>query len=48
MRGEKIILPETLWDTEFFKANQGQHPGINSLKEMHTWPLLVSSTKHFY
>ena len=48
MQGEKIILPETSWGTAFSKAHQGQHPGINSLKEMHIWPLLVSSPKHFY
>ena len=32
MQGDKIILPETLWDTAFSRAHQGGHPEINSLK----------------
>ena len=32
MRGNKIILPETLWDTAFSKAHHGGQQGINSLK----------------
>ena len=40
MQGDKIILPQTLWDTAFSKAHQSGHPGINSLKRhihSHFW-----------
>ena len=40
MRGNKIILPETLWDTAFSKAHHGGQQGIYSLKRCirsHFW-----------
>ena len=40
MRGNKIILPETLWDNAFSKAHHGGQQGINSLKRCihsHFW-----------
>ena len=40
MKGERIILPESLWDIALVKAHQGGHPGMNSLKRRlrsHFW-----------
>ena len=40
MKGEKIVLPESLYDTALKKAHQGGHPGMNGLKRRlrsHFW-----------
>ena len=40
MKGEKIVLPESLYDTALKKAHQGGQPGMNGLKkrlQSHFW-----------
>ena len=32
LKGEKIILPQSLWQTAIDKAHQGGHPGESRLK----------------
>ena len=31
MKGERIILPESLWDIAITKAHQGAHPGMSGI-----------------
>ena len=40
MKGERIILPESLWDIAITKAHQGAHPGMSGMKRRirsHFW-----------
>jgi len=40
LKGEKIVLPESLWHKAMKKAHQGGHPGMSGLKRrirMHFW-----------